>query len=259
MTPRPGATIVVPCFDEAERLRPDAVRELAASSGARVLLVDDGSTDATPQVLDALVAAVGDPGTIASHRLARNSGKAEAVRRGMRLALDDGAAVVGYCDADFSTPPHEVARLLVVLDDTPDVDVVLGSRVGLLGSDVQRAHVRHYLGRLFATAASAALRMKVYDTQCGAKVFADTPALRAALADPFRSVWAFDVELLARLRHGAPPTAPGLGIERFLEIPLRTWRDVGASKLTVRGAGRAAVDVARIAIDGRRRRAAGRR
>ncbi len=114
--------------------------------------------------------------------------------------------------------------------------------------------MRHYLGRLFATAASAALQMKVYDTQCGAKVFADTLALRAALANPFRSVWAFDVELLARLRLGAPPTAPGLGTERFLEIPLRTWRDVGASKLTVRGAGRAAVDVARIAIAGRRNR-----
>ena len=257
MTSRPGATIVVPCFDEAERLRPEAVGELAAS-GARVLLVDDGSTDATPHVLATLVAAAGNLDAIASHRLAENRGKAEAVRRGMQLALDDGAAVVGYCDADFSTPPHEVARLVDVLDDTPDVDVVLGSRVGLLGSDVQRSHLRHYLGRLFATAASAALRMNVYDTQCGAKVFADTPALRAALADPFGSVWAFDVELLARLRHGAPPTVPGLGIERFLEVPLRTWRDVGESKLTVRGAGRAVVDVARIAVDGRRRREAGR-
>jgi len=258
VTSRPGATIVIPCFDEAERLRPEAVGELAAS-GARVLLVDDGSTDATPQVLATLVAAAGDPSAIASLQLADNRGKAEAVRRGMQLALDDGAAVVGYCDADFSTPPHEVARLLDVLDDAADVDVVLGSRVGLLGSDVQRSHARHYLGRLFATAASAALRMKVYDTQCGAKVFADTPALRAALADPFGSMWAFDVELLARLRHGAPPTVPGLGIERFLEVPLRTWRDVGESKLTVRGAGRAVVDVARIAVDGRRRREAGRR
>jgi len=257
VTSRPGATIVIPCFDEAERLRPEAVGELAAS-GARVLLVDDGSTDATPQVLATLVAAAGNLDAIASHRLAENRGKAEAVRRGMRLALDDGASVVGYCDADFSTPPHEVARLLDVLDDAADVDVVLGSRVGLLGSDVQRSHLRHYLGRLFATAASAALRMNVYDTQCGAKVFADTPALRAALADPFGSMWAFDVELLARLRHGAPPTVPGLGIERFLEVPLRTWRDVGESKLTVRGAGRAVVDVARIAVDGRRRREAGR-
>ncbi len=259
MTSRPGATIVIPCFDEAERLRPDAVLELAAASGARLLLVDDGSTDATPLVLSALVAAIGDAGGIASLRLAENRGKAEAVRRGMQLALDEGAAVVGYCDADFATPPHEVARLLAVLGDAADVDVVVGSRVGLLGSDIQRSHLRHYLGRLFATAASTALQMRVYDTQCGAKMFADTPALRAALANPFRSVWAFDVELLARLRHGAPPTAPGLGIERFLEVPLRTWRDVGESKLTVRGAGRAAVDVARIAIDGRRRRAAGRR
>jgi len=258
VTSRPGATIVIPCFDEAERLRPEAVGELAAS-GARVLLVDDGSTDATPQVLATLVAAAGNLDAIASHRLAENRGKAEAVRRGMQLALDEGAAVVGYCDADFATPPHEVARLLDVLDDTPGIDVVLGSRVGLLGSDVQRSHLRHYLGRLFATAASAALRMNVYDTQCGAKVFADTPALRAALAAPFGSMWAFDVELLARLRHGAPPTVPGLGIERFLEVPLRTWRDVGESKLTVRGAGRAVVDVARIAVDGRRRREAGRR
>ena len=61
---------------------------------------------------------------------------------------------------------------------------------------------RHYVGRLFATASSLILDMTVYDTQCGAKVLRAGPALRAALATPFHSRWAFDVELLGRLHNG---------------------------------------------------------
>ena len=83
-------------------------------------------------------------------------------------------------------------------------DVILASRVSLLGRRIVRSTRRHYLGRIFATLASRILRVAVYDTQCGAKLFRCAPALAAALRDPFLSRWVFDVELLGRLLTGAP-------------------------------------------------------
>lgn len=245
---QPTTVIVVPCFNEAARLDPDQVHELAELCGT-VLLVDDGSTDATASMLAAISATT--PHVTSVEHLANNQGKAAAIRHGLNVALEGGAAVVGYCDADFATPPDEMARLVGVLTNDRNVDVVIGSRVALLGADVRRSHARHYAGRVFATLASAVLRMTVYDTQCGAKMFRDTPALRSALGQPFQSGWAFDVELLARLHRG-DATVAGLGIDRFLEVPLRRWHDVRGSKLTALAALRAAAALARIAVNGQR-------
>jgi dolichyl-phosphate beta-glucosyltransferase len=239
-----AVAIVVPCFDEAARLDPDGLAELAKRAGAGLILVDDGSTDGTGAALRALVDT--DPERFVLLSRAVNAGKGEAVRVGLRHGLQSGARIVAYYDADLATPPAEMARLIATLQDRPDLEVVLGARVGLLGHAIQRSMVRHYLGRVFATVSSLILDLDVYDTQCGAKVFRDGPSLRAALERPFTSRWVFDVELLSRLHRGAAG-APGLPASAFLEVPLTEWRDVGGTKLSLRGALRAAGDLARIA------------
>lgn len=240
-----GVWIVVPCFDEAGRLDRSALVELARLADARVVLVDDGSTDGTGNVLAALVA--DHPDRFQLMTLPSNVGKGEAVRRGMGAALDSGAAIVGYFDADLATPPAEMARLVDTMRDRPDLFVVLGARVGLLGHRVRRKMVRHYLGRVFATASSIILRLDVYDTQCGAKVFRDGPALRAALGRPFTSRWVFDVELLGRLHRG-PWSGPGIGRDQFLEVPLVEWCDKDGSNMSLIAAGSAAIDLPRVAL-----------
>jgi len=225
-------TVVIPCNNEAARL--DAAPLLAfvdSHADASLLLVDDGSTDATAAVLDRLVAE--RPGRIRALSLTPNGGKAEAVRRGLRDALAGGAEIVGYLDADLSTPPAEIDDLLAALA-RPGVQVAIGARVGMLGYDIDRSAVRHYLGRVFATAASIILRARVYDTQCGAKLFRAGPALSEALSTAFLSRWAFDVELLGRLLIGTPG-APALPLDAIVEVPLPVWHDVKGSKLGLTG------------------------
>jgi glycosyltransferase involved in cell wall biosynthesis len=244
----PSVVIVVPCYDEAGRLDPDGLTELSKRAGARLLLVDDGSTDTTAAVLASL--AESDPDRFAVVLQSSNVGKGETVRLGMRRALRDGAAVVGYYDADLATPPAEMARLVATLHDRPDLDVVMGARVGLLGHAIQRSMIRHYLGRVFATASSIVLGLDVYDTQCGAKVFRAGPSLAAALAVPFESRWVFDVELLSRLHRGSGGVS-GLPASAFLEVPLNEWHDVHGTKLGLRSAARAVADLVRIAVSRR--------
>ena len=78
---------------------------------------------------------------------------------------------------------------------------------------------------------SLVLGLRVYDTQCGAKMFRVTPDLRPIFGEPFRSRWIFDVEILARLiaaRRGDDSAR----LENYIyELPLMEWRDVHGSKL----------------------------
>lgn len=225
------ATLVIPCYNEAERLDVSQVETLAADARLRLLLVDDGSTDGTLKVIQGL--ADSNP-RIEVLSMSRNGGKAEAVRAGLNHALNslpstlDTTGVVGYADADFATPASELQRLVGELERS-GVSVAMGSRVARLGADIVRSRVRHYLGRVFASFASVILNLPVYDTQCGAKVFRDSPALRRALAQPFASRWIFDVELIGRLMD--PRAADALAAADFLEMPLLRWHDVGGSKL----------------------------
>ena len=238
----PVATIVIPCFNEAKRLDPTALLRLAADPSVRLLFVDDGSTDGTGAVLRGLADESGDVEILT---LAKNQGKAEAVRFGMVAALAGSAPLIGYYDGDLATPPAELLRLVAALADHPNVECVLGARVALLGTAIERRPLRHYAGRLFASAASAALGVQVYDTQCGAKVFRSSAALRAAIEPPFRSRWAFDVELLDRLLRGGSAAA-AVRPEQLLEVPLHAWRDVSGSGMSLRGGVEAFRDVGRI-------------
>lgn len=221
--------LVVPCYNEERRLPLDALRTLhALRPDVHLFLVDDGSTDGTFALFERARAELGAE-HVTAHRMPRNGGKAEAVRVGMLACMARGASAIGYADADFATPPEEILRLLSILEAS-SYQVVLGSRVLRLGSDIQRSPVRHVLGRVFATLASNAIDVAVYDTQCGAKWFRVDPVLARALDRPFGSRWVFDVELIARLM-GRLGDRPAWAEDAFLEVPVLAWRDVSGSKL----------------------------
>lgn len=229
--------IVVPCYNEASRLDLEAFEELLDVFD--LLFVDDGSSDATGEMLHG--AADGHE-RIHAMSLPKNCGKAEAVRQGVVRAFAQGAPVVGYLDADLATPAGEMVRMHRKLEDSGAV-VVLGSRVKMLGRKIERNEYRHWLGRLFATGASMVLRLPVYDTQCGAKLFRSVPTVHSGFSEPFSASWAFDVELLGRLLVPLDGSA-GLSNSDFLEVPLHNWMDVAGSKLTRRAMLRALRDLA---------------
>ncbi|WP_394821004.1 glycosyltransferase [Pendulispora albinea] len=241
--------VVVPCYNEGQRLDAGAFGELAAVAGVSLLFVNDGSRDNTEERLRAIERS--HPSKVSVLSLTENCGKGEAVRRGLFAALDEGPDAVGYLDADLSTPTSELLRMWNILHER-DYSVLLGTRVGLLGTSIERRAARHYSGRVFATFASLTLGLRIYDTQCGAKLFASTPALRAALADPFVSRWAFDVELIGRLLTGSDRVLP-LREEDFLEVPLRIWTDVPGSKLHIGSMVKTTAELLLIAADLRRR------
>jgi len=246
-SPRQQETVVVvPCFNEAKRLDVSAYDEFLAGCADIVLLfVDDGSTDDTPLVLERLRQR--HPRQVCTLRLGANVGKAEAVRRGVQVALRRGPANIGYWDADLATPLDAIPQFANVLRARLDLWLVMGSRVALLGRQIRRSGVRHLLGRAFATAASIVLRLPVYDTQCGAKLFRATPATAELFSRPFDARWIFDVEILARMIANAEGAVDDCPMHELIyEYPLERWEDVGGSRLAIGDFFVAAIDLAAI-------------
>lgn len=240
-----STVIVVPCWNEERRL-PVARFEsfLAAEPEVGFVFVDDGSVDGTRQLLHTLEKAA--PGRVRVLGLDENQGKAEAVRRGVLEALRAEPRFVGYWDADLATPLEEIPGFRRVLETRPELEIVMAARVHLLGRRIERNALRHYLGRAASTLISIVLALRVYDTQCGAKLFRTGPRLPDLFRDPFLAAWLFDVEILARriYQHengGGPPAG-----EVIYECPIPEWTDVGGSKLRSRAYLRAALDLVRI-------------
>lgn len=240
-------TVVVPCYNEEGRLDVAAFKEAVTVRHAwSFVFVNDGSGDRTATLLDEIRSVA--PQRVDVLTLGRNSGKGEAVRHGMVEAVQGGAEVVAFLDADLATPFSELDRLVARIAEDEQVEVVLGARVRRLGAEVRRSPARHFVGRIYGTVAALALGVGVYDTQCGAKVFRATPRLSESLERPFSERWAFDVELLSRLTRGSG----GSGWSTIVEEPLQVWSEHGGSKLGALEAMVAGMELVRIGYRHRR-------
>ena len=218
--------IVIPHYNESKRIRLDECLNLLSFKEVDLILVDDGSTDSTHDLMQGFQQQYSDRVQII--QLDQNSGKAESVRQGLLKALSiPDVKFVGYVDADFATPASEILKL-IKSSYYGNSSVILGSRVHLLGRNIKRSLYRHYLGRVFATIASFALSLRVYDTQCGAKFFKASKTFEETLQTPFSSRWIFDIELIHRILKMKVYKESD-----FLEVPLSEWEDVVGSKLSL--------------------------
>ncbi|HKP49129.1 MAG TPA: glycosyltransferase [Gemmatimonadales bacterium] len=222
--------VVIPCYNEAGRLPvQEFERFLAGTSQVGFVLVNDGSRDETLKTLNEIAGR--HPGRVDVLDLQPNSGKSEAVRRGILFACERNPRYTGFWDADLATPLSSIMEFRDVLETRPEVDWAIGARVRLLGRRVDRKAVRHWLGRVFATLASFILKIAVYDTQCGAKLFRRDQALALSLKESFPSRWFFDVELIGRFLNLWRDAGDPHPEHRIVEVPLQTWIDVAGSKL----------------------------
>ncbi len=190
-------SIVIPAYNEAKRL-PKSLRQVTdylarQSYQAEAIVVDDGSTDATAQVVAEFAAA--HP----TVRLIKNShrGKGYTVKTGM---LAGQGEYIFFCDADFSMPVEEIAKFLPPALD--NYDVAIGSREISGAKRYGEPPYRHLMGRVFNTVVRLLAVPGIEDTQCGFKCFR-----REVVKDIFERQtmdgWGFDVELLFIARkHG---------------------------------------------------------
>lgn len=223
-------TLVVPCYNEAQRLDFDAFeQQLERRPDYRLLFVDDGSTDETRTLLESFCKRSERAACLS---LPQNQGKGAAVRAGVRQALETPAQYVGYWDADLAAPLVCSEDLLEVLERDERALAVMGVRVKLLGHDVGQNLFRRISGRSFARLVSLALGFKVHDPQCGHKLFRSCEVTARAFAEPFRSRWIFDVEILARLMRLTEGGRDEFG-SYVRELPLRSVEMGTGSKISL--------------------------
>jgi dolichyl-phosphate beta-glucosyltransferase len=250
-------TLVLPAYNEAERIGPaldelfDYLRErdveldsassrTALPSEIEVLVVDDGSTDGTADLVEARPEAAGTIQGVRLHvRRVPHGGKGAAVRAGMLAATGD---LVIFADADMATPPDQIPYLVHALVHH---DVALGSRIQPDGSDMRATQpgYRRMLGKVFHVLASVWVVGRVQDTQCGFKGFRREAAQDIFARQVVTSI-VFDVELIYVARRRG---------YRMAVVPIR-WFDKRGSRMRA-GAGlavRVAWDLFRIPMIHRR-------
>ena len=212
MTSFPATSIVIPAYNEAERLGPtlDRVLAFAQESGwsAEIIVVDDGSRDETAEIVrsyarkNALVRLVDN---------FVNRGKGYSVRNGVLHATGE---FILFTDADMSSPIEEAPKLLQALAN--GADIAIGSRWAKSELQTRRQSLlRQFLGRVFNILLRVILRLDFKDTQCGFKAFRRDCA-RAVFPLQRIEGWGFDPEVLFLARN--------LGF-RIVEVPVRWGHD----------------------------------
>jgi len=207
MSERPAVTVLIACYNEAPVIG-DVVRAaLRAVPSVEVLVIDDGSTDATERIAAEAGARV--------LRLAVNGGKGAAIRRGLAEVCGD---VVVLIDGDGQDDPAEIPALLEPLN--ADADLVVGSR--FIGHFEPGAitPVNHWGNRFLTGVINVLFATSLTDTQAGFKALRAETLRRIPL-----SAHRFDIEvdlLLGVLRAGG----------RVVEVPVRRApRQYGSSRL----------------------------
>jgi len=239
----PTLFVVMPVFNEPVTLRASVARVRAAEVGAgwsvQIVLVDDGSSDATPESVRALGAA----GAAITLFHPKNRGKGAAIRTGFAHALTlagAGDAVI-IQDADLEYDPADFAGLLAPVA-RGEADVVLGNRWAVPPKGLKR--LAHRMLNGFLTLSSNLMTgLRVNDMECCLKLFT-VPALRTILGDLDEERFGIEPQIVAacarhRLRVAEAPCSYSprsfeegkkIRMKDGLRVFVVLWRERGRSR-----------------------------
>ena len=213
---------IIPCYNEALRINEKEIISLLSTTSSMLYFANDGSTDNTVEVIEKLCSIYPDRCFLLNYD--KNQGKAAVIYKSMNAISEKYLYdYIGYFDADFSTPPEEIKRLIDSIT-TSEYKFVIGSRILLLNSVIQRKWYRHVIGRIILTLINYKHKLDIYDTQCGAKLFS-SEIIKEIFKEPFQTSWLFDTEIFIRLKKLDL-------LKTGKEIPLHFWADYGGSKLS---------------------------
>jgi len=219
--------IVIPCYNEEKNfLSQNYIDFLKNHSEVLLCFINDGSSDNTLQILNGFK--IKFPHNVEIISYIKNRGKAEAVRTGIIHCNDRfDFQYIAYLDADLAVSLEECISFTQYFNK--DIIFCFGSRINKIGSIIDRKKSRYLIGRFIATVISQILSLKVYDTQCGCKIFTKDLSL-IAFSNPFISKWLFDIEIFFRIiaMYGKEES-----LKKMMEIPLLRWTEHGNSKVKI--------------------------
>lgn len=221
--------VVIPCYNEEERLRTNEFTSFVKNNlGYHLCFVNDGSTDKTLDVLNEL--SRGREDQISVYNCAKNGGKAEAVRQGvLHLAKDKQLDYIGFLDADLSTNFQDFDDLAKTISGS-EFKIVSGSRIARMGADIHKEGARAIISKTINKIIQTILGMPFRDTQCGAKIMTKD-VIEKVFEKKFYTKWLFDVEIFLRMKkvYGAEKAKSYL-----CEQPLKRWVHEDGSKLSMK-------------------------
>jgi dolichyl-phosphate beta-glucosyltransferase len=231
--------IVVPVFNEEQRLDFQYFSSIAALPNVKLVFIDDASKDGSFELIKNFS---NNNSGVSCLSLRENVGKPNAIRLGwIYLQETFHCDYLGFLDADGAFCLDDVRNLtskVLGVDkwigsdgglSSPQIpNAYWSSRIGLSGRQINRSRSRYILGRILATLIRIFYKGLPWDTQSGFKLFKNEDLFISSITPNFKCRWLFDIELLLRIRRVESSYM-------VWEEPLLKWRDVPGSKISHRG------------------------
>lgn len=232
--------VIVPCFNEADRLNLAYFYELRTIQNTIWIFVDDGSTDNTSKILKKFSKET----NVVNLRMERNVGKSKAIAYGMNFASREFANIgwIGFLDSDGAFTSGDVERIIKMTGTIKRYDAIYTSRVKMAGRNIKRNNARHIVARLITSLFGLVWRDIPYDTQSGFKLYKYSNDYNSILIQPFKTKWFFDIEISIRyLKYKEKEI-------NVWEEPVSSWFDISGSKINYRQTFRISFEVIYIFI-----------
>ncbi len=213
-------SLIIPCYNESKRLPIflDSIKSLVEKYPIELIIVDDGSSTKDFELLSQRITPCLSNKIQLKHYEV-NKGKGGAIQYGIENSNGD---YIGFVDADGAIPPYEVENFIQYIQKNQQDDMIISSRIRILGKTVSRSLKRHLSGRVFITILNLLFSIPVYDSQSGLKIFKREKfnLIKDRISD-FRWLWDTQVLILFHKSNF-----------KIIEIPI-DWSDIPGSKVNL--------------------------